>query len=221
MGEIIRLQAEEGHELAAYRAVPEGLAKGGIVVIQEIFGVNSHIRDVCDRFAAAGYCVIAPAVFDRVKTGVELDYTEQGITAGLELISSLDWDISLKDVQAAIQALESIGKVGVVGYCWGGSVTWLAASRLDISAAVCYYGRQIPEYVDEKPQAPVIMHFGEEDPSIPMAGVAVVKAAHPDIPVYTYPAGHGFSCDRRASFHEQSARQAMARTLEFFGTNLA
>lgn len=221
MGEIMELQAEDGHSLAAYRADPVGVAKGGLVVIQEIFGVNAHIREVCDRFAAAGYIAIAPAMFDRVKTGVELNYDEEGIAAGRELMGQLGWDSALMDVSAAVQALRSAGKVGVVGYCWGGSLAWLTACRMDIDAAVGYYGGQIPKYVGETPRAPVMLHFGETDASIPLEGVEEVKAAHSDIPVYTYPAGHGFSCDHRASFHEESSALALTRTLDFFAEKLA
>jgi len=221
MGKIIELKAEDGHQLVAYRVDPDGVAKGGLVVIQEIFGVNAHIRDVCDRFAAAGYSVIAPAVFDRVKKGVELGYDEDGIAAGRELMGRLDWDSALKDVSAAAQALRPDGKVGVVGYCWGGSLAWLAACRMDIAAAVGYYGGQIPKYVGEAPRAPVMLHFGEMDASIPLQGVEAVKAAHPDIPVYIYPAGHGFACDRRASYHQESSALAWRRTLAFFDEKLA
>ncbi len=220
MGEIIELQAEDGHFLDAYRADPEGAAKGEIVVIQEIFGVNAHIREVCDRFAGAGYSAIAPATFDRVKKGVELGYDEDGIAAGRELMGQLDWDNALKDVAAAARALRPDGKVGVVGYCWGGSLAWLAACRLDIGAAVCYYGAQIPKFAAETPKAPVILHFGETDASIPMEGVETVRAAHPDVPIYTYPAGHGFSCDHRASFDAESSRRALVHTLDFFGEKL-
>ncbi len=221
MGEIIELQAEDGHKLAAYQAGPEGAAKGGLVVIQEIFGVNSHIRDVCDRFAGAGYAAIAPAMFDRVKKDVDLGYDEEGIAAGRELMAKLDWDSGLMDVAAAAQVLRPDGKIGVVGYCWGGSVAWLAACRMDIDAAVGYYGGQIPNFVDETPRCPVMLHFGETDASIPLEGVDAVRAAHPDIPVFTYPAGHGFSCDQRASFHAESARRALVHTLDFFSEKLA
>jgi len=221
MGEFIELQAEDGHLFAAYRADPEGISKGGLVVIQEIFGVNSHIREVCDRFAGAGYSAIAPAMFDRLAPGTELEYTEEGVAEGRDLIEKLGWDDPVKDIWAAALALRPDGKVGVVGYCWGGSVTWLAACRLNIGAAVGYYGRQIPDFVDETPRVPTMLHFGENDPLIPMEGVERVRQAHPDVPIYTYPAGHGFTCDQRADFHAESSRRALVHTLDFFGEKLA
>ncbi len=220
MAEMIDLEAEDGHKLTAYRADPDGPARGGLVVIQEIFGVNSHIRDVCDRFAASGYSAIAPAVFDRLQKGIELEYTEQGVAAGRDLIEQLGWDDALKDIWAAALALDPNGKAGVVGYCWGGSVAWLAACRLNIAAAVGYYGRQIPEFVDEKPGVPVMLHFGENDPLIPLEGVETVRAAHPQVPIFTYPAGHGFTCDQRADFHAESSRRALVHTMDFFAENL-
>ncbi len=221
MGQNIDLQAKDGHRLNAYRADPEGPAKGCLVVIQEIFGINIHVRDVCDRFAALGYSAIAPALFDRAQTGVELDYDEEGIAAGLALMGQLGWDGPLMDIDAAADVLRPDGKVGVVGYCWGGSLAWLAASRLVVDAAVCYYGGQIPNLVEETPSAPVLLHFGESDASIPMEGVEAVRAAHPDIPLHTYAAGHGFTCDRRGSYHEESSALALTRTMEFFGQKLA
>ncbi len=221
MGQTITLTAADGHELQAYRADPEGAPRGGLVVIQEVFGVNGHIRDVCDGFAAEGYAAIAPAVFDRIERGIELDYDDDGITRGRALVEDLGWEGPTADVAAAAGALEPSGKVGVVGYCWGGSMTWLAACRLDVACAVGYYGRHIIGFNDEQPRCPVILHFGETDASIPMDDVDAIRAAHADVPVHVYgDAGHGFNCDRRGSYHAESAKTARARTLAFFAEHL-
>lgn len=220
MGKIIEITAEDGHALSAYRADPEGPPKGGLVVVQEIFGVNGHIRGVCDRFAAAGYAAMAPAVFDRVQRGVELDYTPAGLAEGRRLVAELDWDGPLLDIAAAAKALGDAGKVGVVGYCWGGTVAWLAATRLGLPA-VGYYGGRTIGVVDETPKAPVMLIFGERDPHIPLADVEMIRAAHPDVPIHLYPAGHGFNCEARADYHAESAAAAEARTLAFFAEHLA
>ena len=221
MGQTITLTAADGHELQAYRAAAEGAPRGGLVVIQEIFGVNGHIRDVCDGFAADGYAAIAPAVFDRVERGVELDYDDAGIARGRALRAGLGWDGAMADVEAAAGALEPSGRVGVVGYCWGGSLAWLAACRLDVACAVGYYGGQIIGFNDETPRCPVILHFGETDASIPMDDVDAIRAAHADVPVHVYgDAGHGFNCDRRAAYHAESAKTARARTLALFAEHV-
>ena len=221
MGKTITLKASDGHELSAYRADPAGTARGGLVVIQEIFGVNSHIRAVADGFAAEGYAAGAPALFDRVERGVELGYEEDGRTRGRGIRADIAWDDALQDVAAAVAALS--GKpVGVVGYCWGGSLAWLAATRIaGIAASVGYYGGQIKDFKDEAPRCPVMLHFGTEDASIPMDAVAAVQAAQPDIPVHIYEgAGHGFNCDQRGSYHAQAATTARARTLAFLKENV-
>ncbi len=221
MGQTITLTAADGHELEAYRADPKGAPRGGLVVVQEIFGVNGHIRDVCDGFAADGYAALAPAVFDRVERGVQLAYDDDGIARGRELRAELGWEGAMADVEAAAGALEPSGKVGVVGYCWGGSLAWLAACRLDVTCAVGYYGGQIIGFNDETPRCPVILHFGDTDASIPMDDVDAIRAAHADVPVHVYgDAGHGFNCDRRGSYHAESAKTARARTLAFFAEHL-
>jgi len=220
MGSTISLTAEDGHQLQAYRADPDGAVKGSVVVIQEIFGVNIHIREVCDKFAAAGYAAVAPALFDRLETGVELDYVPDDIERGRDLVEKLGWDDPIADVKAAATALRADGRVGVTGYCWGGSVTYLAACRLDVGAASVYYGRHIPDFFDEKPTCPIIMNFGETDPMIPMDAVDAIRAANPDVPIHLYPAGHGFNCDHRGDFHAESSEIAWGRTLELFGANL-
>jgi len=226
MGQTIGLKASDGFLLGGYRADPRmesngGKPKGGLVVIQEIFGVNQHIRNVCDRFAAEGYAAIAPAMFERAKAGVELGYNKQGMDEGVKLRAAIKLEDSLKDVQAAIDAASSAGKVGVVGYCWGGSLAFLAAARLSgLACAVGYYGGKIAEHRDEKPKVPTMLHFGEKDDGIPMSDVEKIKAARPEVKIYTYPAGHGFSCDERGSYDAASHEQALKRTLDFFRGNL-
>ncbi len=220
MGTNIELTAKDGHKLGAYRSDPKGAPRGGLVVAQEIFGVNGHVRDVCDRFAEAGYATIAPALFDRVERGVELDYKPEHVDQGRELRGKLDWDGPINDMAAAAEALKGVGKVGAVGYCWGGSVAWLAATRLGLPS-VGYYGGHIIEFVAEQPQAPVMLHFGETDQSITLEDVDKIRAAHGDVPIFVYPAsGHGFNCDQRASYNAESARIALERTLGFLAENI-
>ena len=221
MGEWIELRATDGFVAKAWRAAPQGTPKGGIVVIQEIFGVNHHIRAVTDRFAAAGYLAIAPGIFDRAETGVELNYDQPGMSQGMGIAGKLDRDKLNLDVAAAIAAAAAAGKVGIVGFCLGGSVAWGAAAKLSgLSAAVGYYGGQIIANKDLQPQVPVMLHFGEKDDHIPLAGVKEVGALHPDVPIYLYPAGHGFHCDERASYDMDSAKLAWERTLAFFGAHV-
>ena len=221
MGELVRLVAGDGHAISGYRADPAGTSRGSLVVVQEVFGVNEHIRNVCDRFADSGYTALAPALFDRVRPGVELAYDEAGITEGRALVAEVGWDKPVLDVRAAATALRADLKVGVVGYCWGGTVTWLAACRLDVACAVAYYGRQIVDFLDERPRCPVMMHFGAEDALIPRAAVSTIEAAFPAIPVHVYDgAGHGFNCDRRGDFRQDAAALALERTLAFFADNL-
>ena len=217
MGEKLTLHAEDGHKLAAYRATPAGTPRGGLVVVQEIFGVNAHIRRVCDGFAADGYVALAPALFDRVEPGYETGYGQEDIERGRNVRQKLGWDPMVTDTRAAVEALEKTGlKIGVVGYCMGGSMAWLAATRIPgIAAAVGYYGGAVAEFADESPRCPVLLHFGETDASIPRAHWDRIREAQPTIPMHIYPAGHGFSCDARGSYHEPSARLARERTLEF------
>lgn len=220
MGKVIEIVAEDEHTLSAYRADPAGPPRGGLVVIQEIFGVNGHIRGVCDRFAEAGYAALAPAMFDRVRHGVDLDYTQAGIAEGRRLVAELDWDHALLDCAATAEAAADAGKTGIVGYCWGGTVAWLAATRLGLPA-VGYYGGRTIGVVDETPKAPVMLIFGGRDPHIPLADVEMIRAAHPEVPIHLYPAGHGFNCEARADYHAESAAAAQARTLAFFAEHLA
>ncbi len=221
MGKNIDIATSDGHDLTGYMAEPQGTPKGALVVIQEIFGVNSHIREVADGFARDGYLVLAPAMFNRVGPGIELGYTPEDVEKGREIRAKIDHQDAVRDMEAAVNALKG-QPVGVVGYCWGGSLAWNAATQLDgVSAAVGYYGGMIPDMVDEQPQHPVMLHFGEEDQSIPIEGVEMVMVVHPDIPIHIYPAGHGFSCDHRGSYHAESAKLARERTIDFFAEHLA
>ncbi len=220
MGETLKLAAADGHELDAYVARPAGRVKGGLVVCQEIFGVNHHIRAVADGFAADGYLAVTPALFDRVRPGMELEYNEAGVAEGRDLRTALSWDKAVADVAAAVDAAREAGKVGVIGYCWGGSLAWLAACRLEIAAAVGYYGGQIHAHRQETPACPVLLHFGERDTMIPAAQVADICELHPEAEVHAYPAGHGFNCDARADFDKQSAHIARGRSLRFLAAHL-
>ena len=220
MGEQITLSASDGHDLGAYLARPQGPPRAGLVVCQEIFGVNAHIRQVTDGFAAEGYLAVAPALFDRMERGVELAYDEAGVARARELGTALTWETALRDVDAAAETVRTGAGVAVIGYCRGGSVAWLAACRLDVQAAVGYYGGQIHEHRGETPGCPVMLHFGEQDPIIPADQVAEIAAAHPEIPVFIYPVGHGFNCDARADFDRVAADLALERTLAFLAEHL-
>jgi len=227
MGSNVKLTASDGHNLTAYQADPAGKPLGTVVVVQEIFGVNSHIRSVADGYASAGYMAIAPALFDRVRPDMELGYEGDDVTVGREAAFPLGWDAPLMDINAAIAFAasasgtgETNGKVAVVGYCWGGSLAYLAACKSNVSCAVGYYGGQILKILAAYPelnlQAPVMLHFGESDTGIPLTDVDQIKSRHPDVPVHLYDAGHGFNCDQRASFSEPASKLALERTLEFF-----
>jgi carboxymethylenebutenolidase len=222
MGETLTLTAEDGHKFSAYKATPSGTPRGGIVVVQEIFGVNQHIRKVADSFAADGYVAIAPALFDRVERNFETGYGPQDIERGRATRGKLSTDQAMMDVKATVKEAAKSGKVGVVGYCFGGTIAWLSATRLDgVSAAVGYYGGGVPDAAEEKPKSPVMLHFGETDASIPMDAVEKVKKAQPNVPLYVYAgAGHGFVCDERGSYHAESAKQARERTIDFLRKNV-
>lgn len=223
MGKSVALTAEDSHRLDAYRAEPAGKPRAGIVVIQEIFGVNSHIRKVTDSFAAEGYVALAPAIFDRVQRNFEIGYTPADVETGRTTRGKIQLDDMVADVRAAVKALQAEGlKVGVVGYCLGGTLAWLASTRIDgVGAAVCYYGGGIAASASERPRCPVLIHWGETDASIPPDHWATVKKAHPDVPAHVYPAGHGFHCDERGSYHAESAALAGRRTLDFFREHLS
>lgn len=216
MGQNITLTAADGHTLGAYRADPGGTPKGGIVVVQEIFGVNAHIREVCDRFAEAGYAAIAPALFDRQEPGFESGYSPEEVQKAKRFVENPDMDAYLRDTAAARDVLAATGPVAVVGFCLGGSIAFLSATRLDgITAAVGYYGGRIAAVADEKPNCPVMLHFGEQDQSIPMSDVETIRDKRPDVETYTYPAGHGFNCDHRSAYAPESAKLSWQRTMEF------
>jgi carboxymethylenebutenolidase len=224
MGSTISLTSADGFQFSAYRAEPEGPTRGGVVVVQEIFGVNSHIRSVADRYAAAGYLAIAPAIFDRVRPGIEIGYTPEDIEVGREIAmgGDLDFQKVLDDVASAGKAAREAGKVGVVGYCFGGRITAaVAIQHADVfDAASSYYGGGIVGLIDQTPAVPMIMHFGEHDHGIPMEDVNKVDAAWPDVTVYVYNAEHGFNCDQRASFGAVPAAIAQARTFRFFNDKI-
>lgn len=219
MGSTISLTSSDGFQLSAYRAEAEGRPRGGVVVVQEIFGVNDHIRSVVDRYAAAGYLAIAPAIFDRERPGIELGYTEDDIAAGRDIArDKLDFQTILADVAAAGNVAAEAGKVGVVGYCFGGLVTAAAAIHHAeaFAAASSYYGGSTITLIDQVPRVPMIMHFGKRDHAIPLDDVEKIAAAWPDVTVHLYDAEHGFNCDHRASFSAVPAAIAQARTFRFF-----
>ncbi|WP_237476771.1 dienelactone hydrolase family protein [Lichenibacterium dinghuense] len=221
MSQTIKLTASDGVTTDAYRADPAGTPRGGIVVLQEIFGVNPHIRRVADGFAAEGYLAIAPALFDRAEPGVELGYAPADIPRGVELVGKVGHERTMLDVAAAVKAAAEGGRVGVVGYCWGGSLAYAAAATLDgVAAAVGYYGGNIAKSLDREPRVPLMLHFGSHDDHIPMSDVEAIRAALPGVPVYTYPAGHGFNCDARGSYDKPSAAAALERTLAFFAEHV-
>jgi carboxymethylenebutenolidase len=222
MGETITLTAEDQHRFTAYRVAPSGPPRGGLLIVQEIFGVNSHIKKVCEGFAADGYVALAPALFERVEADVALGYGPEDIERGRSLRQKIDLQDMVKDMRAAVRALATDGtRVGVVGYCLGGTLAWLAATRIDgVACAVGYYGGGIADHATEQPRCPVLLHFGETDQSIPPEHHARIRAAHPNLPMHIYPAGHGFNCDQRASYHAPSAALARQRTLDSLRTHL-
>ena len=221
MGQTIQLTAGDGHRLDAYEVQAQGRARGAIVVVQEIFGVNGHIRSVADRYGADGYHVIAPALFDRVQRNVQLGYTDNDIAEGRRIRGAVSFEQALQDVDAARHALENSGKVGVVGYCWGGTVTWLAAARLSgFAAGSSYYGGGIGQFAAEHPRCPTQCHFGQKDHAIPLTEVDSVRRENPSVEVFLYPAGHGFNCEARGSYDAASAAKARERTLEHFRKHL-
>lgn len=219
MGEAVSLtSAADGFSFGAYRAPPPDARRGGLVLIQEVFGVTDHIRELADGFAADGYETLAPSFFDRQQPGFEAGYDRDGVALGRRYSEAAPWDEVAGDLAAAIAALKP--PVFVVGYCWGGTATWLAACRCEgVAAASSFYGRRIPELLAETPRCPIILHFGRRDPSIPPATVEAIAAAHPDIPLHLYDAGHGFVSDRRPDHDPDSARLARLRTLQVFARN--
>jgi carboxymethylenebutenolidase len=226
MGEFTELKAPDGQVIPAYLAQPKGPARGGIVVIQEIFGVNAHIRAVTDGYAAEGYLAIAPATFHRIRPNVELGYEEDDMTQGQTLknaVENLPAPGVMQDIQAAIKHVAQAGKVGIVGFCYGGLLTWRSACTLDgLSAAVPYYGGGVttPDEIARTPRCPVLAHFGEQDRWISLDSVEAFRKAHPEVEVHVYPANHGFNCDHRASYNAEAAKLARERTLAFFAKHV-
>jgi carboxymethylenebutenolidase len=219
MAKMMKLTAEDGHRLDAYVAEPKGKPRGGLVVVQEIFGVTAHIQRTALSYAAQGYRAIAPAMFDRIKPGINLPYTD--IQAGLGYMQKLKWPNTLADVDAAADAVRDSGMVAIVGYCWGGTVVHVAASELDFDAAVAYYGGGIARQLDKQPKCPIVYHIGDNDHSIPAADIEKIKAAYPEATVYVYPgAQHGFNCDDRASYSAADAKLAFERSIAFLNNEL-
>ena len=222
MGKDLTLTASDGFQLGAYRADPATAPKAAIVAIQEIFGVNHHIRAVCDRYAAKGYVTIAPSIFDRSERNFQSGYSPDEVAVARKFIAHPDWPAMLRDTQAAIDAVKDVGSVGIVGFCLGGSVAYAAATKLSgLSAAVGYYGGVIARFADDKPKVPTMLHFGEKDTGIPLTDVETIRSKRPDVEIFIYPgAQHGFSCDERASYDKASADLAGERSLAFFAKHL-
>ncbi len=220
MADVIELKAADGHPLSAYIAgQPDAAA--AVVIVQEVFGVNTHIRSVVDTYAEMGYLTIAPAMFDRAQRGVDLGYTPESLQTGLAIRSQVDWATTPLDIAAAVERVSQSRPVAVVGYCFGGGVAWLAANHVPIHAAVCYYGGQVHDFIDVAPRCPTMLHFGELDPMIPLDDVAAIAAAHPEVEVHVYEgADHGFNCDIRDSYHPGAAALAQERTNEFLRLHL-
>lgn len=215
-GAEVVLAAADGHKLDAYLSTPEAPNGAGLVVLHEIFGVNAHIREVCDGYARRGFKAVAPALFDRAKRGVALGYDAQAIDIGRTLRSEIAWDDVLFDVQAAIDSVRSAQGTAVVGYCWGGTLAFLSATRLQgVDCAIGYYGAQTIPFAHETPRVPVLFHFGTEDPRIPESDREIFRRFNPQIETHLYPADHGFNCDHRKEWHAPSAEKALSRTLDF------
>jgi carboxymethylenebutenolidase len=222
LGQTIQLQAADGHTLDAYRADPPNGTKGGLVVVQEAFGVNEHIRAVCDDYAGRGYAALAPAIYDRQQRNATFDYDGESAARARAMRGNIRYEQVMLDVAAGITALRRAGRVGVVGYCVGGSAAWLAACRLDAVACACYYPSDIGKQTQERPRCPVILHFAERDRLIPLSDVEKLRQAQPQLPVHVYPAEHGFNnWHRPASYDAASATLALERTLDFFDKHVA
>jgi carboxymethylenebutenolidase len=223
MGEFTTLMARDGHEFNAWLAAPpqdQGRARGAVVIVQEIFGVNRHIRRVADDYAAEGYVVIAPCLFDRIRRGIELGYSDAEVLEGRGYRMQIPDAKSLLDLTACINVVKRSGRVAAIGYCWGGTLAYLAACGLPVACAVAYYGGQIVQHLDKSPRCQVLYHFGEQDPHIPPADVEKIRAADPSGTFHLYPAGHGFNCEDRGSYDAASAGLARERTLSFLSAKL-
>lgn len=220
VGDMTTLMARDGHEFNAWLTAPAGTPRGAVVLAQEIFGVNHHIRSVADSYAAAGYVTIAPCLFDRVRRGIELGYSEAETQQGRGYRTQIPKEKTNLDLSASINVIKHAGRVAVVGYCWGGTLAYLAACELPVACAVAYYGGQIKDHLEKSPRRPVMYHFGERDPHIPLSDVEKIRAADPGGIFHLYPAGHGFNCDERDSFEVASAALARERTLAFLAAQL-
>jgi carboxymethylenebutenolidase len=222
VGQDIKLTASDNFQLGGYRAEPAGAPKAAVVVIQEIFGVNHHIRAVCDRIAANGYVAIAPSIFDRIEPNFQCGYSPEEVAVARKFVANPDWTAMLRDTQAAIDAVGNVGPVGIVGFCLGGSVVYAAATKLSgLSVAIGYYVGAIVRFADDKPKVPTQLHFGEKDAGIPLTDVETIKAKRPDVEIHVYPgAQHGFNCEERASYNKASADIARARSVEFLAKHL-
>lgn len=220
MGEFTTLMARDGHEFNAWLSPPSGAARGAVVVAQEIFGVNRHIRAVTDGFAADGYLAIAPCLFDRVRRGIELGYSEADVQQGRGYRLQIPKEKTLLDLSACINVVRHSGRVSIIGYCWGGTLAYIAACELPVFCAVSYYGGQIKDHLGKSPRKPVMYHFGEKDPHIPLDDVDKIRAADPNGIFHLYPAGHGFNCDERATYDAPSATLARQRTLQFLALQM-
>jgi carboxymethylenebutenolidase len=222
MTEVVSLRARDGHVLSAYEARPDSPPRGGVVLLQEIFGVTAHIRRVCDGFAAQGYHVVAPALFDRIRPTVELGYGKEDAATGRELRSQVPWDQVFADVMAARDHLKAAGNIATIGYCWGGTISWRSAVHVEgIAAAVCYYATQIGPFVAEQPRCPVLMHFGDSDPIATLEHAGQLRAAQgARVEIQVYPASHGFNCDEIANFDQPSAALALRRSLDFLSAHI-
>jgi carboxymethylenebutenolidase len=210
------LTADDGFQLGGYTAQPSGPARGGVVILPEIFGVNSHIRSVADQYAALGYLSIAPAMFDRAERGLDLGYSDEDVKAGQTLMRKLRWDDVVLDVTAAARHVSRAGKVGLVGFCWGGTAAWVAASRgKGYACAVSYYGNAIVTVLEDRPRIPMLLHWGAKDHLIQVADIRRIEAAAPEVQSHLYDTGHGFNCEQRTLYHAPSAALARERTLAF------
>jgi carboxymethylenebutenolidase len=223
MAEKIVLTAKDGHKLDAWRADPKGTPKGGLVVLHYVYGINDDIGRVCDQFAAAGYASVAPALYDRVGKNLLFPYGADGVKSGQAIYDQVkDTPGILADIAAAVDSVRPAGKVAVSGFCLGGTWTWVSASELKIDAAAAFYGSHIPAYLRYSPKAPIILHYGDQDPIVPVPDIEKIKAAYPKVPLYIYPGcGHGFFNPAQPTYNKDAAALLFKRTIEFFDRTLA
>ena len=221
MAYMAKIQTFDGKTIRICCSDPAQEPNAGIVIMHEAFGMNDHIRDICDRYARLGYLIVSPALYDRVEFGLEVPgYGELDLEKALELRKAANWDHSVNDMQVAIDLAREAGPVGVVGYCWGGSLAWLAGTRCNVDSVVSYYGGQITKFINEIPKCPVMAHFALNDVHVPKDSAEKVKEYHPGVKVYTYEANHGFNCDQRSDYDIFSAKLAYSRTVTFLAETL-